>query len=94
MITLGADAHKTLHVAVAVDGGGHPLDTWQRPNSESAWPEMLAWASQWANRQWGIEGTGNYGRGLAQHLVAAGETVYEVNPRAYCSRPPPCPQAK
>ncbi len=32
-------------------------------------------------RQWGIEGAGNYGRGLAQHLVAAAETVYDINPR-------------
>ncbi len=81
MITLGVDAHKTLHVAVAVDEGGRLLDTWQGPNSESAWQEMLAWACQWESRRWGIEGTGNYGRGLAQHLVAAGEAVYEVNPR-------------
>jgi len=31
-------------------------------------------------RQWGIEGAGNDGRGLAQHLVAADETVYDINP--------------
>ena len=81
MITLGVDAHKTMHVAVSVDEGGRPLDTWEGTNSQSSWQEMLAWASQWESRQWGIEGTGNYGRGLAQHLVAVGETVYEVNPR-------------
>jgi len=34
-----------------------------------------------APRRWGIEGAWNYGRGLAQHLVATGETVHEVNPR-------------
>ncbi len=81
MVTLGVDAHKGIHVAVAVDEQGRPQDTWQGPNSQPAWQEMLAWASQWGSRQWGIEGTGNYGAGLAQHLVAAGETVYEVNPR-------------
>ncbi len=32
-------------------------------------------------RRWGIEGAWNYGRGLSQHLVEAGEEVYEVNPR-------------
>jgi transposase len=32
-------------------------------------------------RQWGIEGAWQFGRGLAQFLVAQGETVYEVNPR-------------
>lgn len=81
MITLGVDAHKTVHVAVAVDEEGRPLDMWQGTNSQLAWQEMLTWASQWESRQWGIEGTGNYGRGLAQYLVVVGETVYEVNPR-------------
>jgi transposase len=37
--------------------------------------------SSGAERRWGIEGAGNYGRGLAQHLMAAGETVYDINPR-------------
>ncbi|MEA3300636.1 MAG: IS110 family transposase [Pseudomonadota bacterium] len=81
MITLGVDAHKEVHVAVAVDEQGRPLDSWQGANSEQAWQELQAWACQWESRQWGIEGTGNYGQGLAQHLVAAGEMVYEVNPR-------------
>ena len=71
-----------------------PLDTWQGPNSESAWQEMLAWASQWGSRQWGIEETGNYGAGLAQHLVAAGETVYEVNPQLTAQGCRPYPQAR
>lgn len=81
MITLGVDAHKEVHVAVAVDEQGRSQDTWQGPNSAPAWQEMLAWASQWESRQWGIEGTGNYGHGLAQYLIRAEERVYEVNPR-------------
>ena len=81
MVTLGVDAHKGVHVAVAVDEQGRPQDTWEGSNSEPAWQEVLEWASQWESRQWGIEGSGNYGQGLAQHLVRAGETVYEVNPR-------------
>jgi transposase len=32
-------------------------------------------------RRWGVEGAWNYGRGLAQCLVASGEMVYEINPR-------------
>jgi transposase len=34
-----------------------------------------------AGRQWGIEGAGHYGRGLAQALLTTGETVYDINPR-------------
>ena len=54
-----------------------------------AWAEQPGWLARdlpWAvqlgePRQWGIEGASNYGRGLAQCLIAAGETVYEINPR-------------
>jgi transposase len=43
---------------------------------------MLEWVSSLGTeRQWGIEGAWSYGRGLAQHLVALGETVYDINPR-------------
>jgi transposase len=43
---------------------------------------MTAWAQSLdGERQWGVEGAWNYGRGLAQQLVAAGETVYDINPR-------------
>ena len=53
MITLGVDAHKEVHVAVAADEQGRPLETWEGPNSEAAWQELLAWAGQWECRQWG-----------------------------------------
>lgn len=81
MITVGVDAHKQIHVAVAVDERGQALAHWQGANAPRSWQELLAWAAPWPEREWGIEGSGNYGRGLAQHLVAAGELVYEVNPR-------------
>ena len=81
MIVVGVDAHKEVHVAVAVDDRGRPIEAWEGSNSESSWQELLTWAGQWPDRQWGIEGTGNYGHGLAKHLVSAGEQVYEVNPR-------------
>ena len=58
---------------MAVDKLGLPLDTWQGPNSGPAWQEVRVWASQW-----GIEGTGNYGQGLAHPLLAAEETVQRL----------------
>ena len=46
------------------------------------WLALEQWAvALGAPRQWGIEGAGQYGRGLAQRLVADGESVVEVNPR-------------
>jgi transposase len=82
MITIGVDAHKQVHVAVVLDEAGRELDRWQGPNSAEGWLKMLGWASSLGStRRWGVEGAWNYGRGLAQHLVEAGEEVYEVNPR-------------
>jgi len=82
MITIGVDAHKRVHVALALDEAGREISQWQGPNSSVGWRQMRLWAeSTGITREWGIEGAWGYGRGLAQHLVAAGDTVYEVNPR-------------
>ena len=37
MITIGVDAHKHLHVAVAVDDVGHMIAQWRGPNSAEGW---------------------------------------------------------
>jgi transposase len=82
MITIGVDAHKQVHVARALDENGAVLDDWQGPNSADGWSSLHCWATTFAGaRQWGIEGAWNYGRGLAQYLVTAGELCYEINPR-------------
>jgi transposase len=82
MLTIGVDAHKGVHVAVAVDEAGREVARWRGPNSVEGWRQLAAWAAGLGDTcRWGIEGAWNYGRGLAQHLVEAGTAVYEVNPR-------------
>jgi transposase len=82
VITVGVDAHKRVHVALALDDAGRELSRWQGPNSVSGWHNFANWlCSLGVERQTGIEGAWGYGRGLAQQLVAQGELVYEVNPR-------------
>jgi len=82
VITIGVDAHKGVHVALAVDEAGQELGQWQGVNSAAGWQVISEWAASLGSpRRWGIEGAWGYGRNLAQHLVAGGETVYEVNPR-------------
>lgn len=82
MITIGVDAHKGIHVALALNDAGREVGDWRGPNSDQGWEDLARWAAGLANeRQWGIEGAWNYGRGLAQHLVALGETVFDINPR-------------
>lgn len=82
MITIGVDAHKRIHVALALDDAGREVGQWRGPNSSEGWQSFEQWACELgAERRVGIEGAWGYGRGLAQHLVAQGEAVYEVNAR-------------
>jgi transposase len=84
MITIGVDAHKRIHAATVLDERGQALGHRQEPNSAAGWAALLGWAaglSAGQPRQWGIEGAGGYGRGLAQALLAAGEVAYDINPR-------------
>ena len=85
MLTLGVDAHKRVHEAVALDEAGRERGRRRVPNTAAGWHELLAWAAELdgpeAPRRWGVEGAWGSGRGLAQHLVEAGEAVFEVSPR-------------
>ena len=82
MVTIGVDAPKQVHAAVALDEAGQGLGHWRGPNSRAGWLALHAWAVGLGGpRQWGIEGAWNDGRGLAQHLVETGEVVYESTPR-------------
>lgn len=82
MITIGVDAHKRIHAADAVDEAGRELAAWRGPNSQIGWEKLLSWARGLGSEiVFGVEGAGNYGRGLSQFLVAAGYKVYDVNPR-------------
>ncbi|MFQ6029794.1 MAG: transposase [Dehalococcoidia bacterium] len=82
MVTIGVDAHKQVHVALALDDAGREQDSWRGPNNATGWEELLRWAEAWlSDLEWGIEGAWGYGRGLAQFLVAACQRVYEVNAR-------------
>src|SRR5687767_4974577 len=71
-----------MHAAVALDAHGRATSTWKGTNSSAGWREFALWAHG-LGEEWrvGIEGAWSYGRGLAQHLVAQGIAVYEVNSR-------------
>jgi transposase len=82
MLTVGVDAHKWGIAAVAIDAVGREVAGWRGPNSPAGWRDLEIWSATLGDAcQWGIEGAWNHGRGLAQHLVAAGAAVYEVNAR-------------
>lgn len=82
MITIGVDAHKCVHQAVALDDAGVEVGQWRGKNTSAGWRSLQQWAAGIGpEQQWGIEGAWSYGRGLAQHLVASGDVVYEINTR-------------
>jgi len=82
LLTIGVAAHKRIHMAVAVDAAGREVSRWRGANSVEGWRQVAVWAAALdGDVRWGIAGAWHYGRGLAQQLVAAGATVYAVNPR-------------
>jgi transposase len=82
MVTIGVDAHTSVPQALALDAAGTVLGSWRGANAPAHWQHLRDWADTFPGpRQWGIEGAWKYGRGLAQVLVAQGESVCEVNPR-------------
>jgi transposase len=85
-LTIGVDAHKRVHAAVAVDALGREQARWRGANTPAGWQALAQWGQALgAERQWGIENAWQYGRGLAQTLVADGEAVVDVNPRLTAS---------
>jgi hypothetical protein len=41
MPTIGVDAHKALHVAVAIDAAGEQIGRWRGANGAAGWAELL-----------------------------------------------------
>jgi transposase len=55
-------------------------------NTAASWAELHAWAQQWPERIWAVEGAWYLGRGLAQYLASQGERVHEVSGRITARR--------
>lgn len=78
-ITVGVDTHAELHVGVALDQFGRRLGTRSVLTTPAGFAELVAWAAGFGVlEQFGIEGTGSYGAGLARWLRGRGLTVVEV----------------
>lgn len=87
MWIIGVDCHKQVHVAVVVDDQGRECGRWRGANTPDGWRQLRDWGSTQASEViWGIEGSGQYGRGLAQLLVREGAAVREINPRLTARR--------
>src|SRR6516165_3884524 len=80
-VMIGIDPHKSSHTAVAIGPGEEPLGELQVRACPSQAGQLLAWAREWPERAWAIEGAAGLGNLLAQQLVAAGERVLDVPPK-------------
>jgi transposase len=78
VITIGIDPHKRSLTAAALDSHSRLLGQLRLAASSQAATEVLAWAEQWPQRRWAVEGASGLGRGIAQLLVAADEQVLDV----------------
>ena len=77
-IVLGMDPHKRSVTIEAMDGGERVLGGGRYATTVEGYRTMLAWARQYPQRVWAIEGAGGLGYLLSQPLVDAGETVVDV----------------
>jgi len=80
-VMIGIDPHKGSHTAVAIGLGEEPLGELQVRACPSQAGQLLAWAQEWPERAWAIEGAAGLGNLLAQQLVTAGERVLDVPPK-------------
>src|SRR6266516_5661168 len=80
-VMIGIDPHKSSHTAVAIGLAEERLGELQVRACPSQAGQLLAWAREWPERAWAIEGAAGLGHLLAQQLVAAGERVLDVPPK-------------
>ena len=80
MFIIGIDPHKASHTAAVIDGDEQVVAQVLVRADRRQRERLLAWAAQFAPRQWAVEGATGVGALLAQQLVAAGEDVVDVPP--------------
>jgi transposase len=84
MVTVGIDAHKRTHTAVAVDDHGRQLASKTIGTKTKDHLVVLVWAEQIAQGQtllWAVEDCRHLSRTLERDLLAAGQTIVRVPPK-------------
>ncbi len=83
MVTVGIDAHKRTHTAVAVDEAGRQLGTkTTMTTTTEAHLELVRWGERLGtDRRWAVEDCRHLSRRLEADLLAAGEQIVRVPPK-------------
>lgn len=83
MMLIGIDPHKSTHTATAVTAEtNRDVGSVRIAATVAEYERMLDWASQWPRRCWAVENASGMGHHLASWLLARGEQVVDVPPRA------------
>src|SRR5512135_3937456 len=80
-VMIGVAPHKGSHTAVVIGPAEEPLGELRVRASAGQAEKLVAWAADWPERAWAVEGAAGLGHLLAQQLVAAGEQVLDVPPK-------------
>jgi transposase len=70
-VMIGVDPHKGSHMAVVISPGEELLGEIRIRACAAQAGKLVAWAADWPDRAWAVEGAAGLGRLLAQRLVAA-----------------------
>ena len=77
-VIIGVDPHK-LSVTIEARDAREILRAKGRFGTDArSYRQLLAYARQWPERVWAVEGANGIGRPLAQRLLATGERVLDV----------------
>lgn len=77
-IVAGVDCHKDSHTIVVINGVGEVLSELTIPTTREGYAEAIERVRAYGTVEWGLEGTGSYGRALADALLLTNAVVYEV----------------
>jgi transposase len=81
MVTIGIDAHKRNHTAVAVDEQGRQLAQRTSGTTSSDHLALVAWAARFPGRRWAVEDCRHLSRRLERDLLSGGERIVRVPPK-------------
>src|SRR3954467_1604052 len=77
-VLIRVDPHKGTNAVAVLNGREELLEYALFATNRAGLRSLRRWAKRFGERCWAVEGAGGVGRPVAQHLVAAGETVVDV----------------
>jgi transposase len=78
LVTIGIDPHKASVTAAALTPTSVTLGHRRIPSTTRTATALVAWAQEWPERVWAVEGASGLGHGVAQALTDVGEHVVDV----------------